>query len=183
MNVAIIPARGGSRRIPHKNRKLFHGKPIIAYSIEAAKASGLFDRIIVTTDDIAIARIGMQYGAEPMPRSDDMACDETGTQDVMKWALEGVEPQPDYACCIYPCSPMMTAEDLKFGFGHVNGAYSFVFVPGWYYWGRTDFFLACLSFDEALAIGVDEHRYIDINTPEDFSRAEEMYAALHPEAA
>ena len=87
--LAVIPARGGSKRIPKKNIKDFCGQPIIAYSIQVAKNSGLFDRIIVSTDDEEIAEVSRQYGAEiPFMRPQELADDYTGTNAVMKHALE-----------------------------------------------------------------------------------------------
>ena len=89
MKVAVIPARGGSKRIPHKNIKPFYGKPIIAWSIETAKASGLFDHIIVSTDDAEIAEVAKQRGAEvPFIRPDDISDDYVGTGTVVKHATE-----------------------------------------------------------------------------------------------
>ena len=99
-NIAIIPARGGSKRIPRKNIKPFMGKPIIAYSIEAALQSGLFDEVMVSTDDEEIAGIACQYGAKvPFMRSEEMANDYASTEDVLKEVLEnyrtcGIEFEP-----------------------------------------------------------------------------------------
>ena len=118
--IAIIPARGGSKRIPRKNIKDFCGKPIIAYSIEAAKASGLFDRIIVSTDDEEIAEVAKKYGAEiPFMRPKELADDFTGTNAVVRHALEWfVEKKTpaDYACCIYATAPFIQVEYLKEGY-------------------------------------------------------------------
>ena len=86
--VAIIPARGGSKRIPRKNIKDFHGKPLIAYSIEAALASGLFEKVLVSTDDDEIAEVARSYGAEvPFIRPKELSDDFTGTGEVVKHAL------------------------------------------------------------------------------------------------
>lgn len=117
MNIAIIPARGGSKRIPRKNIKLFHGKPIIAYSIECARASGCFDRIIVSTDDAEIADIAQQYGAEvPFIRPAELADDYCGTLDVMahaaQWFVEHNQPA-SHLCCIYPTAPLLLPSDLR----------------------------------------------------------------------
>jgi pseudaminic acid cytidylyltransferase len=111
-NICIIPARGGSKRIPRKNIKLFHGKPIISYSIEAALSSKLFDVVMVSTDDIEIAEIAIQYGAEvPFFRSEQNANDFATTFDVvheviMQYKKQGVEF--DYGCCVYACAPFVS---------------------------------------------------------------------------
>jgi len=116
MNIAIIPARGGSKRIPRKNIKLFHGKPLIAYSIELAIESGLFERVIVSTDDHEIAEIAQQYGAEvPFIRPDELADDHTGTGDVVEHAIKYMQatgPQYDYLCTIYATAPLLKKEFL-----------------------------------------------------------------------
>lgn len=118
-NIAIITARGGSKRIPHKNIKEFLGKPIMAYSIEAAKTSGLFDEIMVSTDSGEIADIGRRYGANvPFMRSERTAGDYATTADVLlevlaEYARLGQEF--DYMTCIYPTAPFVTAQKLKQG--------------------------------------------------------------------
>jgi len=118
--VAIITARGGSKRIPGKNIKPFLGKPIIAYSIEAAKNSGLFDEIMVSTDDETIAATAEQYGATvPFFRSAQNANDYATTADVLVEVIKTYEEKGQYfshACCIYPCAPFITGERLKEGF-------------------------------------------------------------------
>lgn len=115
--VAIITARGGSKRIPRKNIKEFCGKPILAYSIEAALASGLFDTVMVSTDDREIAEVAKRYGAEvPFYRSEKTANDYATTNDVLLEVLEEYEKRGehfDVACCIYPTAPFVTAEKLK----------------------------------------------------------------------
>ena len=120
MNVAIIPARGGSKRIPNKNIKHFAGKPIIAYSIEAAEVSGLFDKIFVSTDSEKIALIAKEYGAEvPFIRPKELSDDFTPTAMVLLHALKWLEGQgtpADFACCIYATAPFVKAEYLKKGF-------------------------------------------------------------------
>lgn len=120
MNVAIIPARGGSKRIPRKNIKNFCGKPIIAYSILAAKKSGLFDRIIVSTDDEEIAEIAEYWGADiPFLRPKKLADDHTVTMDVINHAINWLHENDtvyDYACCIYPTAPLIRTKDLQQGY-------------------------------------------------------------------
>jgi pseudaminic acid cytidylyltransferase len=119
MNIAIIPARGGSKRIPRKNRKDFHGKPIIAYSIEAAIESNCFDKIIVSTDDAEIAQIAREWGADvPFVRPDDISGDYATTADVIQHAIEWCECEgwnPSYVCCIYPTAPLLQPADINSG--------------------------------------------------------------------
>lgn len=115
--IAIITARGGSKRIPRKNIKEFCGKPILAYSIEAALKSGLFDRVMVSTEDAEIAEIAEKYGAEvPFRRSEKTAGDFAATGDVLLEVLEEYRRRGerfDTICCIYPTAPFVTPERLK----------------------------------------------------------------------
>jgi len=119
MNIAIIPARGGSKRIPGKNVKPFNGKPIIAYSIEAALKSGCFDRVIVSTDDEGIALVAKEYGAEvPFMRPADIADDYSTTLMVIEHALKALLARGesyDDCCCIYATAPFVTAVQLREG--------------------------------------------------------------------
>jgi len=109
--ICIIPARGGSKRIPRKNIKLFLGKPIIAYSIEAAISSGLFDKVVVSTDDKEIAEISKKYGAEiPFYRSEKNSDDFATTFDVIKEVIDtykNIKLEFDLVCCLYPCAPFV----------------------------------------------------------------------------
>ena len=115
--LAIITARGGSKRIPRKNIKEFCGKPILAYSIEAALKSGVFDAVMVSTDDEEIAQVAKEYGAEvPFMRSADNANDFATTKDVVREVLESYQKNGqefDQLCCIYPTAPFVTAKGLK----------------------------------------------------------------------
>lgn len=115
-NLCIIPARGGSKRIPRKNIKLFLGKPIIAYSIEAALHSGLFDEIIVSTDDNEIAEIAKGYGAKvPFLRTEKTSNDYATTFDVVEEVLlqyKEFNKVFDYTCCLYACAPFVTKGKL-----------------------------------------------------------------------
>lgn len=115
--IALITARGGSKRIPHKNIKEFCGKPIIAYSIEAALQSGCFDEVMVSTDDEEIAEIARRYGANvPFMRSPENSNDYATTIDVMTEVLEEYQKRGqtfEYLCCIYPTAPFVTAKKLK----------------------------------------------------------------------
>jgi len=119
MNIAVIPARGGSKRIPRKNIKLFCGKPMIAWSIEAAKKSGIFERIICSTDDEEIASIARNYGADvPFVRPISMADDHIGIGQVIAHAVEWVQNQgltPEYFCCIFATAPFIQATDIQSG--------------------------------------------------------------------
>lgn len=119
-NLAIIPARGGSKRIPRKNIKDFLGKPIIVYSIEAALESGLFDQVMVSTDDEKIAEIANKYGAKvPFLRSKNNSDDFATTVDVLLEVIEQYEQIGEYyqeACCIYSTAPFISKERLVQGF-------------------------------------------------------------------
>lgn len=119
MRVAIIPARGGSKRIPHKNIRDFCGKPMLAWSILAAQESGCIDRIIVSTDDPAVADVARQYGADvPFMRPANLADDYTGTtpviQDAVRWLIAHGEDIAE-TCCLYATAPFVTAEYLRLG--------------------------------------------------------------------
>lgn len=124
--VAIIPARGGSKRIPRKNIREFHGKPIIAYSIEAARKSRCFDRIVVSTDDNEIADVARHYGAEvPFIRPAALADDHTGTSEVTKHALQELSSQGatfELACCIYATAPFLTPASLREGLAKLKAS-------------------------------------------------------------
>lgn len=117
MKIAVIPARGGSKRIPGKNVRLFCGRPIIEYSIEAALKSGVFDKVIVSTDDTSIATLARSAGAEtPFVRPASLADDFTGTNAVVRHAIEFLEQSKisvDFACCIYPTAPFLRTQDLR----------------------------------------------------------------------
>lgn len=115
--IAIITARGGSKRIPGKNIKDFCGKPIIAYSIEAALGSGLFEEVMVSTDSREIAEIAKRYGASvPFMRSEETSDDYATTADVLLEVIgkyKEMGREFDYMCCIYPTAPFVTPEDLR----------------------------------------------------------------------
>ncbi|WP_421775363.1 pseudaminic acid cytidylyltransferase [Gracilimonas sp.] len=131
-NVAIIPARGGSKRIPRKNIRDFLGKPIIAYSIEVALESGLFEEVMVSTDDEQIAEVAKNYGAKvPFMRSKDNADDYATTVDVLLEVLNVYKEQNKHfenGCCIYPTAPMLKPRYLEKGYRKlVDEAFSTVF--------------------------------------------------------
>ncbi|MCI9322410.1 MAG: pseudaminic acid cytidylyltransferase [Lachnospiraceae bacterium] len=131
--IAIITARGGSKRIPRKNIKEFCGKPILAYSIEAARTSGLFDTVMVSTDDREIAELARKYGAEvPFFRSERTAGDFATTNDVLLEVLEEYEKRGecyDLGCCIYPTAPFVTAAKLKDALGRLEGSGADTLIP------------------------------------------------------
>ena len=116
MKIAVIPARGGSKRIPRKNIKDFCGRPMIAWAISAAKESGLFDRIIVSTDDEEIAELARSWGAEtPFVRPAHLADDLISTVPVIAHAVKSCLNfgwVADYVCCVYPCVPFLQISDL-----------------------------------------------------------------------
>lgn len=226
MRVAIIPARGGSKRIPRKNLKEFCGKPMIVWSIEAAKASGCFDKIIVSTDDQEIADIAREWGAEvPFMRPPELSDDFTGTIPVIRHALQWLETHEgtvDYACCIYATAPFVAAKDLQSGWALINGSgndyafsvtsYAFpiqrairiteqgrmaMFNPkhfmtrsqdleeawhdaGQFYWGTAEaWYEARAIFGEgSVPVKLPRHRVQDIDTSEDWARAEWLFRAL-----
>ncbi len=130
--LCIIPARGGSKRIPKKNIKDFYGKPLIAYSIEIAKDSKLFDKIIVSTDDEEIAKVSKEYGAEvPFIRPKELADDYAGTDAVINHAVDffkSIGESFDYLCTIYATAPFLQIKYLKEGLEKLknsNAVYSF----------------------------------------------------------
>jgi pseudaminic acid cytidylyltransferase len=116
MNIAIIPARIGSKRIKQKNIKIFKGKPLIYYSINAAKKSKVFDKILVSTDSEKIGEIARKYGADvPFLRPKNLSDDYTGTKEVINhsinWCIKN-KIDPKYICCIYPTAPFLNYKNL-----------------------------------------------------------------------
>lgn len=186
MRVAIIPARGGSQRIPRKNLLPFMGRPMLSWPVEAAGVSGLFDQVIVTTDDDEIAALAQGYGCSVHRRA---LCDgATGTQEVAAQVIESI-PGIDEACVIYPCSPMLRHRDLVLSHRQLTPRVQWVVSwleeedvdAGCFYWGRTWSFLQRNPLDERQArYPADPARFIDINTWDDWHRAESMFNALHP---
>jgi len=190
MAIAIIPARGGSQRIPRKNIRDFHGKPIIAYSIETALKSDIFDRVIVSTDSKEIMDIAEDYGAGVHVRSDKMSQDEVGTHEVVKNVLEEFSIENEAICCIYATAPLMSVEDLEYGLEVlINDDFNYTMSvgintqadAGQFYWGGAEDFLIDMPLIDTGTgmIPIEPERVCDINTEEDFLRAEKMYEALH----
>ncbi|WP_028604267.1 pseudaminic acid cytidylyltransferase [Ottowia thiooxydans] len=227
MRLAIIPARGGSKRIPRKNIKLFCGKPMLAWSIEAARSSGCFDRIIVSTDDAEIAAIAQQCGAEvPFTRSPALSDDHTGVTAVIAHAIAWMNAngpeQVALACCIYATAPFVSATDLRRGLDTLvqeNCDYALavtsfpfpiqrairltanrrieMFSPeyfttrsqdleeawhdaGQFCWGKASAWLTNMPVfaQGASPVILPRHRVQDIDTPEDWHRAEVMFQLL-----
>lgn len=225
--IAIIPARGGSKRVPRKNIKAFHGRPMIAHSIQAALESGLFARVVVSTDDGEIAEVARSWGAEvPFVRPATLADDHAGTVEVIQHAVAALREQGEdfaYACCLYATAPFVTPADLARGLeileGHPDKDYAFTVTDyaspvqralrlrpdggveslypefyetrsqdlepafhdaGQFYWGRTEAWAqgAPLHAPHSLPIRLPRHRVQDIDTAEDWRRAEVMFAAL-----
>ncbi len=173
MNVAIIPARGGSKRIPRKNIKLFHGQPIIAYSIQAALKSGCFDKVIVSTDDQEIADVAVEYGAEvPFLRPKKYSDDYSTTMDVMYHAVSWCGSQGwvlDTTCCLYATAPFIRPEDLQNGLAMLeNNNIDFVF-------SATTF-----SFPIQRAIKLSEQGAVSMFYPENERvRSQDLEEAYH----
>lgn len=173
MNIAIIPARGGSKRIPRKNIKKFCGKPIIAYSIEAALKSSCFDKVIVSTDDEEIADVAKFYGAEvPFIRPSKISNDYATTLEVIAHALYWYEQQGyeiEAACCIYATAPFIRESALLEG--HIKLQHDDVeFVVS----------AALFSFPIQRAINIDEAGKISMRQPEHaLSRSQDLELSYH----
>ena len=227
MRLAIIPARGGSKRIPRKNIKEFCGKPMIAYSIEAAKKSGCFDKIIVSTDDEEIAALARSLGAEvPFMRPKELSDDHTATIPVIAHAIRETchkeLSQLEAICCIYATAPFVQAMYIKEAYEKLKltkASYAFsatsfpfpiqrairltkedrveMFSPenfntrsqdleeayhdaGQFYWGTPEAWLEgkIIFAPHSTAVLLPRHLVQDIDTPEDWIRAEFMFRAL-----
>lgn len=126
MKIAVIPARGGSKRIPRKNIKPFHGKPMIGYAISAALRCKVFDRIIVSTDDEEIAHVAREHGAEvPFIRPLELADDHTPTVPVIAHSIracQGMSWDVKEVCCIYPSVPFISANDLLLAYEQLQAS-------------------------------------------------------------
>lgn len=185
--MAILPARGGSVRLPKKNIRPFFGRPIIAYSIATARESKLFDAIIVSTDDDEIAEVAQACGADVFMRAKDDGV--RGTQEVTAEVLRKHE-EVDFAACIYPCAPLMLPADLREGYFYATRVHHSVFIVSvggdplrdagqWYFASYNNFLdKGNHTFDHAFTIQIPDDRVCDINTLEDFQRCEKMYEAL-----
>lgn len=173
MRVAVIPARGGSKRIPRKNIREFSGKPMIAYSINCALQSGLFERVIVSTDDEEIAVVAKKFGAEvPFVRPPSLSDDYTGTTEVIAHAIEFLQNQGETlsaVCCIYATAPFVQAEDIRQGWEALDsGDWDYAFTV-------TDFAAPIFrSFKQTAEGG------LEMFFPEYFAtRSQDLPVALH----
>jgi CMP-N-acetylneuraminic acid synthetase len=183
--VCLIPARGGSVRLPRKNIRMFHGKPIIAYSIENARKSGLFDAVVVSTDDDEIANIAAEYGAHYVRRPKD-----DGTQGTQELAGDYLRERPEIGiCCVlYPCAPLINWAHLVEGWRTLQTEPGCLFAPstdaqgndaGCFYWGFAQAFRESWSLDGwGEPVVLQPGRCCDINTEDDWKRAERMYELL-----
>jgi pseudaminic acid cytidylyltransferase len=221
-NICVIPARGGSKRIPRKNIREFCGKPIIAWSIEVALESGCFEQVVVSTDDPEIAEIAKHFGAVvPFIRPSELSDDYTGTSAVVAHSIFEINKfyHVDFACCIYATAPFVKSGDIKSGFqllSESDADFAFavtsfpfpiqrairinrnnrmeMFYPehyytrsqdleeayqdaGQFYWGRASAWLQQnKSFsDKSLPIILPRYRVQDIDTMEDWERAERLF--------
>ncbi|MGX9728042.1 MAG: pseudaminic acid cytidylyltransferase [Candidatus Electronema sp. VV] len=226
MNFSVIPARGGSKRIPRKNVKDFFGKPMIAWSINTALESGCFERVIVSTDDEEIATIARQFGAEvPFMRPAELSDDFTETTAVIKHAVQWLQAnhsEPDYVCCIYATAPFISADALRQGLNTIqqrkadyafsvtsyafpiqravkiqqNGTVQMLFPEhfnsrsqdleetyhdaGQFYWGTKEAWLIekRIFSSSSYPVLLPRHLVQDIDTQEDWTRAELMFNAI-----
>jgi len=223
--IAVIPARGGSKRIVKKNIKAFAGKPLIAYSLDAAIASNVFDDILVSTDDDRIGRVAEEFGATVIiERPDELSDDYTGTSPVVRHAIQAYEQERgevDYVCCIYATAPFVSAQYLQNGlktlqsddkFNYAFSVTTFDFPiqrairlsehgvepidsasmakrsqdletcyhdAGQFYWGLKQAWLgkAAMFEKHSAPVILPRHLVQDIDTEEDWLRAELMYKA------
>lgn len=225
MNIAIIPARGGSKRIARKNIKMFDGIPMIAHAIRAARKSALFDYVMVSTDDAEISQVALQFGAEvPFVRPVELANDHTPTVPVVAHAIDSCRSLGlsfEYVCCIYPAVPFLLKEDLKGALQLLQDSradYSFpvtefpsaiqralarnsdstmrplypqyettrtqdleptFYDAGQFYWGRAETWGRNMHLHSGSAgYVIPNWRVIDIDTLDDWRRAELMFQAL-----
>lgn len=225
MSIAIIPARGGSKRIPRKNIKQFGGKPVIAFAIAAAQESGLFEHVIVSTEDAEIAAIARDCGAEtPFVRPVELADDYTSTATVIAHdigACENLGLVSAYVCCIYPAVPFIRPEDLRETFSLLKRSMADYCFPvtafpsliqralkrqsdgkmlplypenesmrtqdlepayydaGQFYWGTTSAWLTNPNIHRSgIGYVIPNWRVADIDTPDDWLRAEALYKVL-----
>ena len=226
MKLAVIPARGGSKRIPGKNIKMFCGKPIIAWSIEAAAKTGCFDQVIVSTDDAEIAAVAKDCGADvPFMRPAKLADDYTGTIPVIAHTIEWCQKQglrPEAVCCIYATAPFLRPDDIRQGLeilletgcdyvfsvtrypfpiqralritdkGRIEMLYPENYKmrsqdleetyhdAGQFYWGSVGTWLdgKAIFSNNASPVILPYDRVQDIDTPEDWRRAESLYRSM-----
>jgi N-acylneuraminate cytidylyltransferase len=172
--ICVIPARGGSKRIPRKNVRSFCGRPMIAWSIGTARDSGLFDRVMVSTEDAEIAGIAREWGAEvPFVRPAELADDHTPTVPVIRHAIGAIETASgpvERACCVYATAPFLTAETLRKGLEAVQADASLEFA-----FGVTRF-----DFPIFRAVALDEAGHVRMFWPEhELTRSQDLPPAYH----
>ena len=127
-SLCIIPARGGSKRIPRKNIIDFCGKPLIAYSIENALNSGIFDKVIVSSDDEEILQVARDFGAEALMREKELSDDFSSSSKVIKSVVQKFEAKYENICCLYATAPLLNEKILKEAYGEfIKGDFSFLF--------------------------------------------------------
>lgn len=173
MRVAIIPARGGSKRIPRKNIRDFCGRPMLAWPLQAARASQCFERIIVSTDDAEIADVARAHGAEvPFLRPPELADDHATTTAVIAHAIRWLQAQgaaPVDVCCIYATAPLLQAADLQRGLGQLH-------TPG----TRFAFAVTDYAFPIQRAVRLRADGHVEMFAPAQFAtRSQDLEPAFH----
>ena len=173
MNICMIPARGGSKRIPRKNIKVFNGKPIIAYSIEAALESNCFDQVIVSTDDNEIAEVAKTYGAKvPFIRPSELSNDYAGTIPVVKHTIEWLEGHNkiiDNVCCLYATAPFIQSQAISKSFQQLLES-------------KADYCFSVTSFAFPIqrSIRITQDNKVNMFYPENFNvRSQDLEEAYH----
>jgi len=173
MNICVVPARGGSKRVPRKNIKAFNGKPIIAYSIEAALESNCFDQVIVSTDDNEIAEVAKKYGAKvPFIRPAELSNDYAGTISVIKHTIEWLENHGnaiDNVCCLYATAPFIQSQTIFEAFQQLQES-------------KADYCFSVTSFVFPIqrSIRITQGGKVDMFYPENFdARSQDLEEAYH----
>ncbi|MDF1582047.1 MAG: pseudaminic acid cytidylyltransferase [Methyloprofundus sp.] len=173
MKLCVIPARGGSKRIPRKNIKDFCGKPMIGYSIEAALQSKCFDKVIVSTDDQEIAEVAQSFGAiVPFMRPDELSNDYAGTIPVIKHVIEWIEQHdqsPGLVCCLYATAPFVKKQAIQQAYAQLQQS-------------QADYCFSVTSFAFPIqrAIKITQDKRVDMFYPEHFNtRSQDLEEAYH----
>ena len=174
MNICIIPARGGSKRIPKKNIKIFRGDPMIKWSIKAAIKSKCFDRIIVSTDDEEIAKVSLDFGAEvPFKRPNELANDFATTREVIDHSIRWLNQKHTkitFVCCLYATAPFVFYEDIQKGFELIRNI------------KENHFLFTCTSFEYPIqrALSISKNGESKMISPENYSkRSQDLVEAYH----
>lgn len=171
--LAVITARGGSKRIPKKNIKAFCGKPILSYSIEAALQSNIFTEVMVSTDSSEIAEVAKEYGASvPFMRSAVTSNDYAVTADVLRevlWQYDKLGQHFDYVCCLYPTAPFVTSEKLRDAFSHLINSEAESLNP-----------VVAFSFPPQRGQVIDENGFLKYQCPENYpKRSQDLQPMYH----